>query len=59
MENKNELEKAEQDVIGFQDGVSDEVLIEIVHGVKEILLLLINKAFDRSFPETQQSIKNQ
>ena len=50
--NKNELEKAEQDVIGFQHGMSDEVLIEIVHSVKDILLLLINKAFDRSFPET-------
>ncbi len=53
MENyKDELKKVEQDVIGFQRGVSDEVLIEVVHGVKEILLLLINKAFDRSFPET-------
>lgn len=46
---RNELSKADQDVKGFQPGVSDEVLIEIVHGVKEVLLLLINKAFDRAF----------
>ena len=50
--NKNELVKVGQDVREPQNGVSDEVLIEIVHSVKEILLLLINKAFDRSFPET-------
>ena len=49
---RNELSKADQDVKGFQSGMSDEVLIEIVHGAKEVLLLLINKAFDRAFPET-------
>lgn len=52
-DNRNELIRAEQDVKSFQSGMSDEVLIEVVHGVKEILLLLINKAFDRAFPETQ------
>ena len=49
---RNEMSKADQDVKGLQPGMSDEVLIEIVHGIKEILLLLINKAFDRAFPET-------
>ncbi len=30
----------------FQRGVRDEALIKIVHGIKEIRLCLINKAFD-------------
>ena len=49
---RNELSRADRDVKSIQPGMSDEVLIEIVHGVKEILIHLINKAFDRAFPET-------
>lgn len=52
---RNELEKTEQDVNAIQTGMSDEVLIEIVHGVKEVLLLLINKTFDRAFVGTRRS----
>ena len=30
-----------------QNGLSDEVLIEIVHGIKDIIVELINRAFPR------------
>ena len=33
---------------GISKGVSDEVLIEIVHGVKEIIILLIDKLCDKN-----------
>lgn len=55
---RNELTKAERDAQAIQSGVSDEVLIEIVHGVKEVLLLLINKAFDRAFAGTYKSAEH-
>ncbi len=31
-----------------RNGLSDEVLIEIVHNIKDIIMELINKAFPRS-----------
>lgn len=34
-----------------QNGLSDEVLIEIVHSIKDIIVELINRAFPRK--ETQ------
>ena len=33
---------------GIQKGVSDDVLIEIVHGVKEIIIFLIEKICDKN-----------
>ena len=34
-------------------GLSDEVIIEIVHGIKEVLLELIDRAFLKSHIEAE------
>lgn len=41
-----------------QIGLSDEVIIEIVHSIKEIIVELINRAFPRQ-PQIGQSESNE
>ena len=37
-----------------QNGLSDEVLIEIVHSIKEIIVELINRAFPRKVSDARR-----
>lgn len=43
---RTEMEAVKKETTGIKPGVSDEVIIEIVHGIKEILIELIDKVFD-------------
>ena len=45
---KNELAAAKDKTAEIKTGVGDEVIIEIVHGIKEILIKLIDRVFDRT-----------
>jgi hypothetical protein len=54
-ENRTELDVAKNETMEIKPGVSDEVIIEIVHGIKEILIELIDKVFERTTAEVRSA----